>query len=217
MIATARTLDDFAACGGVTAVFNAGSTALGHHWRLFGQGGSELARTRRVHSGSKVAQAWWKAVTLTGMDVNNDIHVELVGADGIALARATSTYNRPSVTVSDPTGRSWGHTERDDKVVTVFGPDGVALAQFTYDNGDSPWQVRSPTGDLLGEMLAGVPGPSLSPDLWMWLDPEGALNDQAFSQTMHMGLRRVKQYSFAPTGRIPPILALLPLLCGLIY
>ena len=217
MNATARTLDDFAACGGVTAVFNAGSTALGHHWQLFGQNGSELARTERVHSGGKVAQVWWKAVTLTGMDVNNDIHVELVGADGTALARATSTYNQPAVTVSDPTGRSWGHTKRDDKIVTVFGPDDVALAQFTYDSGDSPWQVRSPAGDVLGEVLAGVPGPSLSPDLWMWLDPQGTLNDQAYNQTMHMGLRRVKQYSFAPAYRVPPILALLPLLCGLSY
>ena len=125
MIATARTLDDFAACGGVTAVFNTGTTALGHHWQLFGQNGSELARTERVHSGGKVARVWWKAVTLTGMDVNNDIHVELVGADGAALARASSTYTDPTVTLSDPTGRSWGHTKRNDKAVTVYGPPGI--------------------------------------------------------------------------------------------
>lgn len=216
MSATARTLDDFSACGGVTAVFNPGSTALGHHWQLFGQNGSELARTERVHSGGKVAQVWWKAVTLTGMDVNNDIHVELVGADGTALARASSTYTDPTVTVSDATGRSWGHTIRNDKVVSVYGPDDSPVAEFTYD-GDSPWPVRSPAGDVLGEVLAGVPGPSLSPDLWMWLDPQGAMNDQAFNQTMHLGLRRVMQYSFAPTRRVSPILALLPLLCGLSY
>lgn len=216
MSATARTLDDFAACGGVTAVFNAGSTALGHHWKLFGQNGSELAHTDRVHSGGKVARVWWKAVTLTGMDVNNDIHVELVGADGTALARASSTYTEPTVTVSDATGRPWGRTRRNDKVVTVYGPDDDALSEFTCD-GDSPWPVRSPAGDVLGEVLAGVPGPSLSPDLWMWLDPQGALNDQAYNQTMHLGLRRVMQYSFAPARRVQPVLALLPLLCGLSY
>jgi hypothetical protein len=215
-MATARTLDDFADCGGLTAVFNAGTTALGHHWRLVGQDGSELARTIRTHTGGKVARAWWKAVTLTGMDVNNDIHVELVGADGTTLARASSTYNQPTVTLSDPTGRSWGLIKRDDNVVTIYGPNNAALAEFTCD-GDSPWPVRGPSGDVLGEVLAGFPGPSLSPDLWMWMDPQGALNDQAYSQTMHLGLRRVKQYSFAPTGRVRPILALLPLFCGLIY
>lgn len=216
MIPTARSLDDIAASGGVTAVFNAGTTALGHHWRLFGQDGSELARTVRTHNGGKVARAWWKAVTLTGMDVNNDINVELVGADGTALARATSTYNQPTVTLFDPTGRRWGLIKRDDNVVTVYGPDAAALAEFTYA-GDGPWPVCGPGGEMLGEVLAGVPGPSLSPELWMWVDPQGALNDQAYSQTMHLGLRRVKQYAFAPTGRVQPILALLPLFCGLIY
>jgi hypothetical protein len=213
---TARTLDDFAACGGVTAVFNAGSTGLGHHWQLFGQDGSQLARTERVHSGGKVAQLWWKVVTLTGMDVNNDIHVELIGAESIPLARASSSYTRETVTVSDPTGQPLGRTKRAKKVVTVYGPDDVELAEFTCD-GDGPWPVRSPAGDILGEVLAGEPGPSLSPDLWQWVDPQWALNTATYNRAMHMGLRRVKQYSFAPAGRVPPVLTLLPLLCGLSY
>jgi len=66
-------------------------------------------------------------------------------------------------------------------------------------------------------VLAGVPGPSLSPELWMWLDRQGALNDQAYNQTMHLGLRRVMQYSFAPAGRVQQVLAMLPLLCGSSY
>jgi hypothetical protein len=214
---TARTLEEFATCGGVTAVFNAGSTGGGHHWRLFGQDGSQLARTERVHNGGKVAQLWWRAVTLTGMDAKNDIHVELIGADGRALARASSSYMKESVTVSDPAGRPMGHTKRNKKVVTVYGPDEVALAAFTYDGAD-PWPVRRPSGDGIGEVLAGEPGPSLSAPLWQWaLDTQWALNTTTYRQAMHLGLKRVNRYSFTPTVPVVPILALLPLLCGLSY
>jgi hypothetical protein len=40
---------------------------------------------------AKIAQLWWKAVTFTRMDAKNDIHVELIGADGSAMARASSS------------------------------------------------------------------------------------------------------------------------------
>jgi hypothetical protein len=149
----------------VSAIFSAGSTGAGHHWQLFGQDGSQLARTARVHNGGKIAQLWWKAVTFTGMDAKNDIHVELIGADGNPLARASSSYMKETVTVSDPTGRLLGHTKRDKKVVTVYGTDDVALAQFTCE-GEDPWPVRMPSGDDIGEVLAGEPGPSLSAPLW---------------------------------------------------
>jgi hypothetical protein len=214
---TARTLEEFATCGGVSAIFSAGSTGAGHHWQLFGQDGSQLARTARVHNGGKIAQLWWKAVTLTGMDANNDIHVELIGADGSALARASASYMKETVTLSDPTGRHLGHTKRDKKVVTVYGADDVALAEFTCE-GDDPWPVRRPSGEDIGEVLAGEPGPSLSAPLWQWaLDTQWALNTTAYRQAMHLGLRRVNRYSFTPTRPVVPMLALLPLLCGLSY
>jgi hypothetical protein len=214
---TARSLDDFATRGGVTAVFNAGGTGQGHHWQLFGQDGSELAHTARVHNGGKLAQVWWKVVTLTGMDANNDIHVELLGAEGSALARASSSYMKGTVTVADPAGRHIVSTKRDKKVVTVYGAGDVAVAEFTCE-GDDPWPVRSPAGDVLGEVLAGEPGPSLSAPLWQWMvDTQWALSTATYNNAMHLGLRRVKRYSFAPAGRVPPVLALLPLLCGLSY
>lgn len=217
MTPTARTLEDFAACGDVSAVFSAGATGGDHHWKLFGQNGSQLAHTVRVHNGGKFAQLWWKAVTLTGMDAKNDIHVELIGAEGRPLARASSSYMKETVTVSDPTGRPLGHTKRDKKVVTVYGPDGIALGQFDYD-GDGPWPVRTPSGDALGEVLAGEPGPSMSAPLWQWaLDTQLALNTTTYRQAMHLGLRRVNRYSFTPTRPVLPIVALLPLLCGLSY
>jgi len=214
---TGRALEDFSTCGGVLAVFNAGSTGQGHHWRLFAQDGSQLAHTVRVHNGGKLAQLWWRAVTLTGMDAKNDIHVELIGAEGTPLARASSSYMKESVTISDPAGRRLGRTKRNKNVVTVFGSYDVALAEFDYD-GESPWPVRRPSGGDIGELLAGEPGPSLSAPLWQWaLDTQLALNTTTYRQAMHLGLRRVNRYSFTPTTPVPPILALLPLLCGLSY
>jgi hypothetical protein len=214
---TARSLDDFVTCGGVTAVFNAGGTGLGHHWQLFGQDGAELGRTARVHSGGKVAQAFWKFITVTGLDANNDIHVELLGAEGPPLARARSSYMKESVTVTDSAGQPLGRTQRDKKAVTVYGADDVALAEFSCE-ADGPWPVHSPAGDALGEVLAGDPGPSLSGPLWQWaVDTQWALSTATYNNAMHLGLRRVMRYSFAPAGRVQPILALLPLLCGLSY
>ena len=217
MSLAARTLEEIATCGGVSAVFSAGSTGGGHHWKLFGQNGSQLAHTARVHNGGKIAQLWWKAVTFTGMDAKNDIHVELIGAEGTALARASSSYMKESVTVSDPTGRPLGHTKRHKKDVTVYGPDDVPIAEFSCD-GTDPWPVRRPSGDDIGEVLAGEPGPSLSAPLWQWaLDTQWAVNTTTYRQAMHLGLRRVNRYSFTPTSPVAPILALLPLLCGLSY
>ena len=86
--------------------------------------------------------------------------------------------------------------------------------------GDGPWQVLSPEGRVLGELLAGEPGPSLAPELWHWVDPQWALNTATYARTMHLGLRRVKRYSLAPnaSGQAqPPAVTLLPLLAGLTY
>ncbi len=214
---TARTLDDFTTCGGVTAVFNAGDTGLGHHWRLFGRDGSPLAHTKRYHHGGKVAQVWWKFVSLTGLDANNDIHVELIGADGLVLARASSSYIQEAVTVTDPAGNQIVRTQRTKEVVSVYTTGDGPVAKFPCA-GEDPWPVRSPAGDVLGEVLAGEPGPAQSAPLWQWvIDPRWALNSSAYTNAMHLGLKRVSQYSFVPTGRVDAGLALLPLLCGLSY
>jgi hypothetical protein len=217
VILTARSLDDLANGGGITATFHAGPTALGHHWKLCAQDGSTLARTVRVHNGGKAAQRFWKLVTATGFDVNNDIHLEVIGADDQALARASSSYTKETVTVVDPGGGRVARSTRDKKAFSVDGQDDDEVATLMCE-GDGPWQVRGPSGDVLGEVLAGEPGPSLSPALWHWVDPQWALNTATYARGMHLGLRRVKRYSFAPTAsEQPPAVALLPLLCALTY
>jgi hypothetical protein len=214
-----RSLDDLATVGGITARFVEGSgTALGHHWQLLGQNGWLLARTVRVHNGGKAAQAFWKFLTVTGLDANNDIHLELRGADNRVLVRASSIYDKPAhVTVVDPAGNQVARSVREKNTFVVHGPDDAPLAELTCE-GESPWPVRSHAGDVIGQLLAGEPGPSLSPSAWEWIDPQWALNSATYARTMHLGLRRVKRYSFAPTAPDqPPALALLPLLCGLTY
>jgi len=214
---TARSLGELANGGAITAVFNAGTTGGGHHWQLLAQDGCELARSERVHNGGAVRQAFWQFITATGLDANNDIHVDVIGADDHRLARATASYMKEAVTVTDPDGRQIVSTKRDKKVVTVYGTGDAAIAEFNYD-GDGPWPVRSPAGEVLGELLAGDPGPSLNAPLWQWLvDTQWALNTTTYRRAMHLGLRRVNRYAFAPAGRLDPALALLPLLCGLSY
>lgn len=48
--------------------------------------------------------------------------------------------------------------------------------------------------------------------------PQYALNTASYARSMHLGLRRVKQYSYMPTAQQPsPLLGLLPIRCGLTY
>ncbi|MDT5017688.1 MAG: hypothetical protein QOD39_3848, partial [Mycobacterium sp.] len=173
MSPTARSLDSLAIVDGITAAFH--PAGAGHHsWQLCDQFGSVLARTERVHNGGKVAQAFWKLISATGLDANNDIHVNLVGAEGIPLASASSSYMKETVNVFDPAERQIAHSKRDKKTLTLFDADRCEIAALTYE-GDGPWPVRNPAGDVLGELLAGQPGPSLTPELWHWIDPKWAL------------------------------------------
>jgi hypothetical protein len=217
----ARSLDDFVHSGGIAATFKAGATPLGHHWEIHSHTGALLARTTRIHNGGKLAQLFWKAWTVTGMGAGDDIHVELVGADGHVLARATSVNDNPAiVTMTDPAGTQVARSVRERKDVALHGHDDQPLAQLHCD-GDGPWPVHSTAGDVLGQLLAGEPGPSVAPKLWEWAAyPDLALNSMTYSQSMHLGLRRVKQYAFEPAGQsapLPAALALLPLLTGLTY
>jgi hypothetical protein len=217
----ARSLDDFAHSGGIATNFNAGATALGHYWVIRSHTGALLARTARVHNGGKLAQAFWKAWAVTGMGVGDDIHVELVGADEQVLARATSINDKPAiVTVTNPAGGQVARSVRERQAVTVHGHDDRPVAELQCE-GDGPWPVRSTAGGVLGELLAGEPGPSASPALWQWaVFPDVALNSAAYAQTLHLGLRPVRQYAFEPSGQPAPVataLTLLPILAGLTY
>jgi hypothetical protein len=216
---TAFTLDHFASGGGTTAVFRAGLTAQSHQWDIKAQSGSLLAHTARYHRGGKFAQAFWKFWNVIGMGAGDDIHVELVGAQGVQLGRAT-TGNWPAVvTVTDAAGRQVVRSKRKKDTFTVYDRDDQPIAVLQRD-GDGPWPLRTEAGDVIGEVLAGKPGPK-SPALWEWAAwPDVALDSAAYNKNMHLGLRRVVQYSFTPAAHAGPnavALALLPLLCGLTY
>jgi hypothetical protein len=217
----AGSLDEFAGEGAITAAFSAGDTGLGHHWRLLSPSAALLARTARVHTGGKGAQVFWKFLSLTALDAGNDIHVELRGAEDAVLARASSINDKPAiVTVFHPTGAQVLRSRRDKDSLTVYGHDDQELAELACD-GDGPWQVRNVAGNVVGDLIAGEPGLSTSQGLTQWvLAPQLALSSAAYAKGQHLGLRRVAQYTFAPTPSAPdltPALALLPLACGLTY
>lgn len=218
--AVARSLGELARPSGLSAVFCAGASPLGHRWELRGTDNVLLARTARVHSGGKAAQKFWKLVTLTGMDVGNDIHVEVRGAGGAVLGRISSINEKPApVTLSDPDRRQIAKTVRKKDDVTVFGSDDSVLAHLVCD-GDGPWPVLDRAAVVVGRLVGGEPGPSLRPELLeSLLFPREAINSAAYKQSQHLGLRRVTRYTFLPTtGKTPSLpLALLPLMAGLTY
>jgi hypothetical protein len=216
----ARSLEDLASCGPITAVFHAGTTAQGHHWKLRSATGVLLAQTARVHRGGMIAQALWKTWNVIGMHVGDDIHVELRGAQKITLARASSVNDSPAiVTVTDPAGRQAVCSVREGDAFKVFGDEDQLLLQLVVD-GDGPWPVKSAAGDVVGELVAGGVGPSTAISVGqMVVDAQLALGSSAYARGQHLGIRRVMQYSFAPTAACPetPVPALLPLLCRLTY
>jgi hypothetical protein len=187
-----------------------------------------LALTHRVHNGGRAAQAFWKLVSITGMDAGNDIHVELLGARSRVLATISATNHAPAVvTVTDGAGRQVARSRRDktallkvkhpDELIVRDADDHVS-AQLECED-DRPWQVRNDAGEDLGELLAGEPGPSLSPRWYTWMDPKWALSDATYSRGQHLGVRRVMQYHLALNGESPRslVLTLLPLIAGLSY
>jgi hypothetical protein len=196
----------------VVASFHAGTTAGGHHWTIEDQSGTELFRTRRVHTGGVLARAAWKAVTLTGMDAGNDIHVDLLGPDGTAVARLSSENAKPAVvTATGPAGEEIARSVHDGPALTLGGGAVVDV------EGDGPWPVRGAGGESLGELLGGEPGPSTTATWTELLLPYAPNQSSDFARTMHLGLRRVTRYAFKPEGRPPVESALLPLLAGLTY
>lgn len=221
MTDTAVSLDHLASSGGITAVFRPGLSGQSHEWKVRGQSGSLLAHTVRCHRGGRFAQAFWRFWNQIGMGVGDDIHVELVGAEGLVLARITSEHDKPAiVTVTDADGVQVARSERLKDVVTLYGRDDQLIVTMRAD-GDGPWPLTTESDDVLGELLAGTPGPKVAPALWEWVAwPDVALDRAAYAKGMHLGLRKVRQYTFAPSasaGGDRVALALLPLLCGLTY
>jgi hypothetical protein len=93
---------------------------LDHHWQLYAQNGTVLAWTVRVHNGGKAAQVFWKLLTVTGLDADNDNHVQLRGADETPLAHAGSVYDKPAiVTIADAAGRQVPRRVRDKQAFTL--------------------------------------------------------------------------------------------------
>ncbi|PJE15468.1 MAG: hypothetical protein CK428_05040 [Mycobacterium sp.] len=216
----AESLNDLATHGHFTMEFCGGTTPLGHRWELRRFDGSLLARTARVHRGGAVAQRLWKLVVLTGMDAGNDIHVELRGARGAVLARISSINEKPApVTVSNPDGRLIAKSVHHKDDLTVYGADDCIVARLACQ-GDGPWPVNDAKGAVIGQLVGGEPGPSVSPQLSeLLVSPQTALNSAAYNNSQHLGLRRVTQYRFitATEGPAPMPVALLPLLAGLTY
>ncbi len=226
----AQSLSDITRRSGIAALFRAGLTGGAHHWELRSAEGELLAVTARVHKGGRVAQGFRKLLSLTAMDSGNDIHVELRGAQGHVLARISSENAAPAiVTVFDETGSLVAKSIREktlllrvkhpDKFVVVDAEDQV-VCSVDCEN-DPPWQVLDGAGVLIGELVSGKPGPTLSPDWADWINPTWGLSVAAYAQGQHLGIARSQQYtavaSDSHTDRHALVLALLPLIAGLGY
>lgn len=157
---------------------------------------------------------------MANMHVGDDIHVELRGADGVALTTVSSENDTPAVvTARDESGVQVAKVVRDKTMLTVSGHDDQPLATLNCED-DGPWPVTDADGRALGELLAGAPDPSRKPGLAEWaLFTDLALDKTVHQQGQHLGIRRVVRYSYAPLlpGPMPPALALLPLMAGLVY
>jgi hypothetical protein len=201
----------------VVATFHPGASPAGHHWEITDQDGAELYRTKRVHSGGAFKRAAWKAVTLTGLDSGNDIHVQLRDGSGETVARISSENARPAaiVTATGPAGETIARCvhERDG----LHLDDGITVPIEAGADDIGPWPVLGADGASLGELVGGMPGPSTTPTWSELLIPYAPNQSSDFARTMHLGVRRAMRYALKPAGRPSPAVALLPLLAGLTY
>jgi hypothetical protein len=109
-------------------------------------------------------------------------------------------------------------TRQGDRLELVR-PASSSVVAAVEATGDGPWRVVDSAGAVLGELVAGRLGPSTQASWWEILDdlPTAAADN---ARTMHLGLRRVLQYSFARAEsgvRLDAAIALLPLVAGLTY
>lgn len=222
----AQSLADITSQRGIAAVFRAGLTGGDHHWELRSAAGDLLAITARQHRGGRGARAFGKFLSLTGLDAGNDIHVELRGASERVLARISSTNAAPAtVSVLDDAGSLVAKSVRDktlllkvkhpDAFVVVDGDDRVA-ARVDCE-GDPPWRVLDGSGASVGELFAGEPGPTLSPQWSDWIDPKWGLSVATYARGQHLGIASCQQYTVVVNDGTSAVPALLPLIAGLSY
>ena len=185
----------------VTATFKAGTTALGHHWELLDAGGAPVGRTRREYSGGALGRGLWRAVTVTGMDADNDIRAAVLDADGTPVAHLFSRNEKDlRVEVSRPDGPEIAVVHRDRETGFRYEAGGRVVATLPVpDVKATPWELLDADGRRLG-VVDRVPaqraeGPSL-------LDYAIGINlitdnAQDFQRTMHLGFAFSNTYSVA--------------------
>lgn len=226
----AESLNDIARQGNIAALFRPGATGDSHKWELRSATGELLAITARVHKGGQGARAFRKFLSVTGLDAGNDIHAELRGAQDRTLARISSTNAAPAVlTILDDSGSLVTKSIREktmllkvkhpDRFLVVDADDRVVCSVDCESA--PPWPVLDDAGALIGELLAGEPGPTLPPHWSDWIDPKWGLSVATYAQGQHLGIARSRQYTVIAHGgssdRLPIFLALLPLMAGLSY
>jgi hypothetical protein len=65
--------------------------------------------------------------------------------------------------------------------LVVHDADDRVCAQIECED-DGPWQIRDDADMILGELVAGEPGPSLAPRWYIWVDPKWAMSDATDAQ-----------------------------------
>ena len=78
------------------------------------------------------------------------------------------------------------------------------------------------TESTIHELVAGKPGPTLSPTWSDWIDPTWALSVATYANAQHLGIAGAQQYTAVARTAEPPegqsvARALLPLIAGLSY
>ena len=210
----------------VTANFKAGSTPLGHHWELVDGDGEPIGRTDREYGGGALKRGLWRAVTVTGMDADNDIRATVLDAGGTAVAHLFSRNEKDlRVEVSTPDDAPLAVVHRDRETGFSYEAGGRVVATLPVpDPKATPWALLDADGRRIGRVdrvaAERVAGPSL-------LDYAVGLNtitDNAsdFQRTMHLGFAFSKTYSIAlaelPSSEPLRTLAVLtPVILGYAY
>jgi hypothetical protein len=192
-------MPDLLAQTALTADFKAGTTALGHHWELLDADGQTVGRTEREYGGSALKRGLWRAVTVTGMDADNDIRARVLDAGGTEIAHLLSRNAKDlRVELTRPDGTPLAVVHRDRDQVFRYEADGRVVATLPVpDPKVTPWELLDADGRRLGVVdrvkAERVAGPSL-------LDYAIGLNtvtDNAsdFQRTMHLGFAFSRTYS----------------------
>jgi hypothetical protein len=211
----------------LTARFKAGSTPLGHRWELFDADDQPVGCTKREYGGGALKRGLWRAVTVTGMDADNDIRARVIDADGKEVVHLFSRNDQDlRVELARPDGTALGVARRDPEAGFRFEDAGGAVVATVpiADVKASPWELLDAEGGRLGLLdrvkAERVAGPSV-------LDYVVGLNtvtDNAsdFQRTMHLGFAFSNTYSVT-LAELPPdeplrtFAVLAPVIAGYAY